>query len=96
MAEQEVKVRWVKDGPPEGFMVNGRLYPSGKGPVRQRQALSVGGPHSLETEGVDVELAPGEEATFPAEVAQAIVAAGYAEPVEQARASRAAAARRGR
>ena len=68
-----VRVRWVRDAPPEGAVIDGRRY-TGKGPLRQR--LGQPATHTS-TVAREVELQPGEVAELPRQHAEVLAEAGY-------------------
>jgi len=78
-----VRVRWVRDAPPEGALIDGRRY-TGKGPVRQRQGQSATHTAAVARE---VELQPGEVAELPRQHGEVLAAAGYVQVLESAAAA---------
>lgn len=73
-----VRVRWLRDGPPEGCLIDGRVY-AGRGPVRQRQGQSA---THTSTVAREVVLAAGEEQTIPRQHAEVLAEAAYLELVQ--------------
>ena len=68
-----VRVRWLRDGPPEGTLIDDRRY-NGRGPVRQRlgQAAS-----TVATVAREVEVQAAEEQVMPRAHAEVLSGAGY-------------------
>src|SRR6266508_6789631 len=72
----QVRVRFVRDLG-AGASVGDYVVVPAHGPIRQRRASAAAGEHPLQSEGVEVELEPGEERVLPAAVAEVLHTGGY-------------------
>ena len=72
----QVRVRFVRDLG-AGANVGDYVVAPAHGPIRQRRTRAATGPHPLQSEGVEVELEPGEERVLPAAVAEVLHTGGY-------------------
>jgi len=72
----QVRVRFVRDLG-AGANIGDYVVAPAHGPIRQRRTRAAAGEHPLQSEGVEVELEPGEERVLPAAVAEVLHTGGY-------------------